>query len=1421
MLFFCTAILCCAFIAPKTGNISAKAATVDINPSVVYDNSTTVSYNIPGGDTATTPTTVAYTNMTGSNNVNVAPNNGLINPVMRMNNNFSAIDADAGFTAFYMSVSVPAGAKLTVQYKFDMSLGKATDSVDGSSHYGAEFFHFGTGDDVTGENPVDITTLSFATTASSGGASVIRLDGGNPTSVFSCSLAFTSNQGNPAMHKGMAYYPNIGSAVNGCDPIHSGSYTTAEITYENTTNSNKVYKEYFGLFGMASTASGSCHIFWTELNLTVEKAEFEKVSKPSYGVDNYTYDGTDKTFTVTGIDAAKTALVKAEKTALDGTKTTLYEYTNYPQSPIASTGTNPLVGNQCKFTDAGIYTLSFRPVGAVWSDTLDTTAYEIKFYIFPKTVVKPTVATADLNGKTYNASSQTFSLTLAGGLSASTWSSYINIDSTKGGNLPTGVTDNSNGGFAVTDAGDYEVYLTLVDEKNTCWSATTTNPYTKTSWSGANAGGTCKVDLKMNAFELTVSKLDCDKKDGSNWAWNMGDTATVTLEISGFLLTEHATEGDADSVTLSYYYTLNGGAENPVSAKSETYDPASKTISATIELPTTLSPDTYTFGVKPDGSAGSGKNYTVKVSLATKTFIVSAEGLDPSVLAWTYTVDGVSDTTKRITDGGKLTYALKADGTATVYNPQIMLIFDTSDYTDKIEVDTSAGTGYTGSVSVSAVGANYATKVTLKVTDSNTKFVNPNNNPNITVSSDGKSATVTLKWEIEKADFDLSGIVWEYWYKDGDGNVHTDDYTKALEYNDNRWIYVRIKESSLPAGLSFNTNYTDVLSGYDTYGDRQKNINTTANPKYTTQFDAVNDFSYDTNSFNAPDATATTLKLVWEIAAKSIVAGFKNTAHTYSNSNGSGTYYLRELNLTAMGLPSTYASYFELKYYDEDGNEVTLAQIDASADPTEEKSYTVKAFISSTVAAAQNYRFVDASGNPVTPSATFKTGSSNTPATFTVDGQDGSSPIKVTYDGNAHFGTNIKVTDENGTEVSDGDFEIKYYTGKVPVAGNEISGPPTDAGEYCIEVVLKNGAENTYIVTNEYIPVTIEKIKIALPDIDEIFFNNNFVNLSDYMHGSWDDYKDTGIIVLGGTYDGVKFANSYKAILTITDSNYCWDYGTTATAVKKLAKYALAEGGINWTGNETVANLEWAINPYVLKASGWNLSGKEGAVYNIPANLLEGLDVELNYLYYTDKASNPLGDGDSLEAGLTYFVKAQLSGSGANNFVFEDSKDTTSNFATYNIPKNGLTAALGAVKDFMTGTLLGLPVWAWFLIGLALLILLIIIIVVACKRRKSKEEREEIKARKEEERQRREEERQMQREKLEAERELAKAKQEAELEKIRAQAGLAAGAGMAGVAMQQPQPQPQPVQQQMPIQQPQPQTVQYAPDNSVLAEIRA
>lgn len=1513
LTLLCTAILGCAFLLPKnTQPITAHAAgVVDVTPTIAYDNTKTKMHNIAGGMNNVTPADLPYSSMTGSSNMYVQAG---ANSPFGFRNLGSTIDLDAAFVVFSMNVTVPAGGKITVQYKFDMNIGKATDGTDSGSHFAAELFHFGTCD-AAGNNPVNVASLSFATSSTSAAYSALRLDGSFPTTVYSCPQygGLVS-----ATHKNTQMYPSLGSAVSGCDPVGTGSYTTNEITYVNDTNTNKVYKEFFGYSGIASSAQGCCHIFWTDLNISTEKAEFEKTAKPTAsGVTSRDYDGTAKTFNLSGLNS-KVALVKATKTKLDGTDTTLYEYTNWPATPKTETGTNPISGtNQCSFTDAGKYTLSFRPLGAVWTGTLDSTAVDIEFYVLPKKVNKPAVAAGDVSGKTYNGSAQTYTLSMTGGITAANWSQYINIDTAQGGDLPTGVTDNSNGSFTITDAGDYDVYLTLADPANTCWNDSS---FTTTDWSGP-AGGTHLISLKMNPYEITVSSLTCDQIISGNWAWNMGDTATVTLTVSDFLLSSDTDDTDPDKVNLIYYYCVGTStAENPVTAETETYDATAKTISATIKLPTTLAQGTYTFGVKPDENSGAGKNYTVSATLSKKNFTVSAKGFDPSVLEWTYTVDNVADTTLRLADGDKLKYIINSSNSATVYNPQIMLITDTYDHSSKIGIGAA---GYTGAVNVSAVSATYATTVTLIVTDNDTKFINPNSNTNITISADGKTATVKLNWQIEKGDFDLTGLEWEYWYKDANGTVQTGDYTDALEYNDNRWIYVRIKESSLPAGLTFNSNYTTVMSGYDTYGDRQKNVST-----YTTNFQ-VNDFDYDATSFNAPNGTASTLTLNWEIEPKTIVAKFKLTKRNVTNLNYSGSYYIRELDLDAMGVPASYASYFELKYYDSTNTEVTLATIDADYDPTNEKTYTVKAFMDGNVTAANNYKIEDASGN--TPTATFKTGSSNSPAGVTIDGNDGKdpqSPIKVTFDGNPQFGSSIiEVKAEDGTVLTANDYDIVYYTGGTPVAANALPAgtQPADAGTYCVEIVLKNGAENIYILVDEYLTVEIEKQKVTVT-VDgydgsapvELTYDKNihFDNVSlvgedgasltnftvtyykgtspvagneisgaptdagDYCAvveltgGAEDNYElsqDTFVLKIGKvildvpkisgltftgnafTLDGmvadgkitgydaalmtltfsgaaqVRNAGDYNAIIKLTDDaakNYEFA-STVVSAGYSFAGYSFA------VDSATERTVPFTVEKAVLKAD-WDKSGETPVLKSLD-KYKDVAEVEAVIKAYSDKNSDtPITE---MSKGSTYYFEATLTGPDADNFIFEDTGSTVSSRLEYKLPQSGASAFLGKVMGFVKGN------WLWFVIALAVLIFLIILIVIIAKRRKNKEAREEKKAKKEEEKERREEEKrrreeereaakQKQKAELEAEREkqkheleLAKARQEAELAKIKAQAMAGAGmAATAAAAQQQAAPvqQPQYAQAQQPMPQPTAQPY-YAPQggdlNAVMAKL--
>jgi len=1449
MLFFCTVILGCAFLLPKNGDkLTAHAATIDVQPTITSLNRgyLTTPGGMVGGITNPNPATVSYSDLsTTSTNMNIALSSTM-NKYVYMNNVHSTLDFDMAFLEFSMNVTVPAGGKITVQYKFDVTARKATDSTDGTSIFCAEFFHFGTGNKTTGVSPVDVSTLSFSTSSQSNSYSQIRVDGSYPTSVFGCSLS--GDGGNISNHSG-AVYPNMGSSVSGCAADSTGTYTTADIVYENDTANSITFKEYFGFMGCGGRASGSCHIFYSQVDVTTEKAEFEKVEKPqTLGADEYTYEkGVDRTFNITNFNASKSALYKVVRTDLAGNDTTLYEYDTVNKT--VTTGTNPLSSNSCIFSDVGKYTLSFKPTGAVWKDTLKTDSFDLHFYILPKKLAKPTVATSDASGKPYTGAEQIFTLTMSSPITASNWKDLIKTTYST-----TGVSDKTNGGFGVTDVGEYTLKLGLADEDNYVWSDTT---WGKTQWDSKNKGGTSDVTLKVTKASLTTS-LTCSK---TAWSWNMGTKdVTITATITDFKLADHADSASADAVKFTYYYLDKNNSENPLTQVNETYDPATKKVTAVVTLPDNLPQGEYTFGVKPDESVGGGKNYSVDAKYATKKFTVDSKDFDPSVLLWTYTEDGKSSG-KTLAQNGKLAYSLDSTGAAVPYSPQIQLHTDDYDHTDVAALD---GT-YSGDVTKSAVGK-YKISIKLKMLDANSKFANPSNDTNISVSSDGKSVTLTLNWEIEKGTFDLSGIKWEYIYEDADGTEHKGDYDPANppQYNDGYDITVRVKADSLPKGLALQPTY--------------KGESKDAVGSFATTFDIAN-FDYDDTLFNEPDQSAATLTLNWEIKKKNIYKTFKLKPESYTNSTGSGKFYIQYLPVE-----KAYEKFIKYEYKDKDGNTVSLEDIKAAADPTNEKTYTVTASIDTSVTGYENVELVG------TLTKTFTTGSNNDPATVTIGGDDGAQTIKATYDGKPHFSADIiKIVSEKGINIST--YTLTYYKGGEPKEENKLADGtyPTDAGEYCLEVTLTGQAAEKYILmqdtftfeiekqevsvsvggsTDPETPLTavydgknhfgadvvkltgadgkpftdytlvyyknspeagnelsegeyptgygkyfvkvvpnaasasnfklkadtfvieIDRQKIAVPQATgEIVFNGKPQNLSDYLDDKYASYLDKGIIQPSGQFKGIRNAGSYTAYLDIIDPNYCWDYGAGKTG----AKLSLTDGEITVSGTDVQAGYNWSIAPFKLDGNAlWNTSGKEGAALNLPewvSALVSDGKLAVGYRYYEDTASAAM-ENPELKGGSSYWVDAVLTGEDAGNFVFANGTQTSAK-ATYTVPQSGASAFFGKALTWAKNN------W-WILVAIAAaIILLIILICIIAHRRKTKEIREEKKALKEEEKRRKEEQREEEKRRKEQERELEKAKAEAELAKMRA--GLGLGAGAAGMAMAAQQ---QPMQQQMPMQQP-------------------
>ena len=1128
----------------------------------------------------------------------------------------------------------------------------------------------------------------------------------------------------------------------------SGSGSIPTITYTNNTNSDQTFTAYFGLYAMGGYASSGYDNYMNTAASVTENVEVTSVAVPTVDKTTTSYDGTNQEFKYT-YDTDRIDFIKAEYVPVGGAAQSLYEYDVASGSVVS--GNNPLnASGVMQAKEAGTYKLYFdiKPdCGAVWdSATNDQTTKIVQFTITPKQLTIPSITAP----QEYTGSALTYVLT---DFDSGT---NISVDGVSGakGNAATGA-----GGAAVTDTTDtfeatnvdvYSVTLSLRDTKNYCWTDATT------------AAKTVKFEVTQKEL-LSTAPVSSKVNNIGGAEWAFGDNS-VTVTI-----TDNRISGE--TVNLLCYYDVTGGTD-----KSKTLTATTTGNTTVITMPDNIAVGKYTLTVELNGSTGDNANYKITKN-NTLDFEITSGKIDPSKYGWIYTKDGAAGAT--ISSGVKLPFTLKSGSAVDGVKYEVSIQIPSTD--SFVVVDTSKYASGYQLRSGDKVGT-YKTVVALKSTDSAFMFEDGLGN---------KSATteVEFNWEIEKGTFDLSGVKWEYTLDNGTSWTEYDS-ANPPQYNDGNYITVRIKANSLPLGLNLDALYM----GMDEY-----DVDT-----YTATVSA-SDLVYNNSNFNTPDVSS--LKLNWEIAKKNLYAGFKNVKETYSNSNGSGTIIIKQLNVDAK-----YEPYITYKYYDATtGVEVTLAEIKAAADPTNEKKYKVEAYIDP----AYSSSFV-LDDNGSTPNDSFVTGSKNKLATVTIGGNDGTSPIKAEYDKNTHFDPSIiKITGEDGINVTD--YTVTYYRGNTPKAGNELAAGelPKDAGEYCIAVTLGATAEKKYILATDWFPVTVEAKGIDIPTFGGITFNGSEQNFTDHLSGSWADYKD--IIELGGMLSERNVGSGdYVTTLTLKDGNYKWLYPTTVTP----AGFSLTAGS-SVTGDEVTATYNWNIAPLVVDTTSlWN-KGNKGASLNLPQSvkdLIAAGTLELGYRYYDTEGN--FVESPEIKGGKSFKVEAVFGGDDSvRNVQFKTGETTLGNTSpaiNYTVPQSGAAAFFGNALSFLKSN------WLWFLIGFLVLLFLIILIVVIAKRRKNKEEREAKKEAKAEEKRRREEEREAEKERRNAELELAKAKQEAELAKMKAEAAAAAGIGAAGVAMtaQPQQVQQQPIQQ--PVQQVQQQPYpQYNTDPNVLAEIKA
>ncbi len=1213
------------------------------------------------------------------------------------------------------------------------------------------------------------------------------------------------------------FQPGVSGQCHGNpNPItanHGSHLTNNGFTFYNDTNTAKEMKAYSYYFywvcdGQTSTFTYTGSIDFTNFDVTVEK-----IGEPTTTYTTpFTYDGTTKTFdftydkpTVTAYDGTTFAYEKAYENI-----TATVDAVDYDGNTInASTYNLSSVGKNGTLTakEAGKYKVKFnlkqdaKDGGVEWA-TGGTAEKTITFEIKRKGLAVPVIQNDTV---TYKGAPYEFGMT---GYD----STIMSVASYVSNNGSTITWDGTTKKFKATDAAEYTVAFHM-DSINHVWL---TDAGTESS-----TDQTKKITIEKK--EITINTTPAS---GTNPSWGLGDTGDITINAT-------ATGIANPDFVLDIYY-VKDGTTSPLTVGIDT-------TTNKLDVSQITSTGKYKLCIELT-SASANNNYSITNGKFEMPFEIKSGGIDFSVINWQYSEAG-GNMQDLFASGVQNVIRYKQDSTGAAVKYMIGAIIPAGGY---LSIDTSYNAnGYTNGFYTTKDGATYnsgcsavgkyKTRIALK-SDTNHLFKAGSNSGSF--GGDDTSGWYEIEWEISKGKVDasyLSNLKDNLQYRTAGGAWQTYDPANPPQFGKGA-IEIRLDPSKYPAGVT-NASIT-------------VNDKNTAIGSYTAQVT----LTYDPNYVNEG-----TQSFTWEISAQVIEVDW--TSDFWKD--GSGNNVLDSNNvpyqIKVLNIPESLKQYIEYKYYIADTSDPSIRGMyigtgdqglqDLTSPPYNASSTNavyvyVEAVIKSGVT---QYKLSDTTGNAYDCSILYRLGSTNTLVNVTqsvteMEYGDGAltEGIFTLYD------TGIG-GDLDKTTYLDG---IYVYDAKGTNLGllSGFDGTKADAGLYTIEIKLNAAGENTYtLAPGSKYKFEIKPKAIDVPTVSEIVFDNTYINLADKLGGSYGTYKD--IIKLGGTYDGVKNANTpYVATLTLTNANYCWSYPTTSTPSKHPARLTLTDGeSYTVTGDETVATYNWKINPYVLSASGWNLKGKDGATYDIPAGLTEGLDVGINYAYRTDKASNPIEEV-ILKGGSTFFVTAQLTGADANNFVFEDSNATTSGFATYKIPQSGAMAAFGSIKDFMTKTWLGLPIWAWFLIGLAVLILLIIIIVVAAKRRKTKEERaekkaakqaakEEAEARKEAERARLESEREAERMRLESQREIekmraeaeaakAKAEAEAEIAKMRAQAQaqMAQPMPMQQQYAQQPQmqqyAQQQAMPQQMPQPVPQPQYVQQPVNNNELEEIK-
>ncbi|MCM1237125.1 MAG: hypothetical protein NC489_44205, partial [Ruminococcus flavefaciens] len=958
-----------------------------------------------------------------------------------------------------------------------------------------------------------------------------------------------------------------GTSDKGNTGPHPGGHLVS--LYNDTDNSKtvSVYTYYVFHIGDGGPSQTS---YTSSVNFDSFTVTAANIKAPSESGDKtQDYDGNAKTFNFTydtpdiedydGNITYSTAYKNIETTVMvedfegnqldagtyDGTAATS---TKYSLTAMNSSGQTTL-----KATDAGIYKVKFIlksgavSGGVAWDDG-STNPVTLTFTIKRKPLTVPTVQNA--SSYTYNAGTQKLGVSDFNPTYMEVDASTLNSDVP--GVLP--VWNSSNEEFEVINAANYTVEFKLTDGNYEWSDGTILNQ---------------SVSFSIKRKEIAITPNPAAESD-REWDFGTAGSFEIVADATGI------PAADQDYVLNIYY--IKDGETSPVNlgVTGTALDVSQVPGSGNYKLYVGLT------------SAAANNNYTVS-SAGTNgmAFKINAGAIDFSPIVWQYTTkaDGSG---KQNLAGADLRY--KVDGSDLV-KYYVSAYISSSPY---LTIDNSynGGSYQNGFWTTNKDGSNvtygdaigkYKTRVALK-TDADHKFTDAASYGIL----DGNDLTgwYEFEWEIKKGVIDQNYI---------------DNISKYLLYKIGETSYPY--DPGNPPGFGSGTikivaddsKFPDGVTGVTLSGQNDKSQQGTYN--------LTANFTVDTDHYEQPMQK----QFQWSIAAKAIEVDW--TAEEWAIGgvtvlDGENVPYM----VPVLNIADNLKQYIDYIYYYADPgdpldfskatelgrNDTGLNKLknDYGASSTSSVSAFVMAVLKTGVT---QYVLKDNTGATDPCVKFFEMGASNTLVRASLGATE------MVYGENIFNSSLLTMIVDDGTNATlDPQFidNIKVYAPNGDDLGllSAFDGTTAEVGEYTIRIKLTAQGDNTYTLSPSSFKFKVTPKKIALPTVDEIIFGNIFVDLAEHLHGTYDDYKD--IITLNGDINGVKFVGTYNATLTINNPNYCWNYDSL-TPAKTVAKLVLSDLGFS-KDTETVANLEWSINPYVLKTSNWNLKGKEGALYNIP-----------------------------------------------------------------------------------------------------------------------------------------------------------------------------------------------------------------------------